>query len=639
MEKIKDKWKNQSLIIKIFIVLTIMLAITSVISLNNIKMFQIIPFYLFGTWSLMFLIISIYLVLKKINLKFNKKFIIYSSIILLCCSLMYVYIIKNTKQIYTWDQRCYYELQIELLKKFETKFLSGIKSIIVTTYKEDYGSFLLSFTSMIFNFTDKREYSFILTYVFCEILPVIFVFLLNGKNIIDKFNLKNENKIMASAGLLLLCFPLLHKAAITGQPDIFGLFFVGLITLLTTNYDFSEKDVVRWIYIIICTFLLAITRRWYIFWLIGYYISYAIVLVLAPLCKKDITVLKKTVINGVQFAIFACLVLAVMLFPIIKKTIFANYAVNYSAWDLGGISAEINLQFHHLGIIAIVICIIGMVYGLINKNLRNYTICWILTYIITLFLFNRIQTMWYHQSLILVPEYIMMMYFVCIAISQIKNIILYYIGEAIFILYFLMSFIVSITNNKYFYEKNLFSNISIKPVWRADYENIGEVVDFLINKCEPGKDWIYANFASGDYCGDTFREYLMPNEALKYNTYYESSIDSVHGFPIGILNAKYVLIANEIIDYTGATKSTIIPIINKVFEEENIIRKKYKLVKEFPILGDLKFYCYERTIPFDVQEGIYWKELFKEQTKIYPNKFGDRIDKYMRNYYKTFEGF
>ena len=91
MKKIKDKWKNQSLIIKIFIVLTIMLAITSVISLNNIKMFQIIPFYLFGTWSLMFLIISIYLVLKKINLKFNKKFIIYSSIILLCCSLMYVY--------------------------------------------------------------------------------------------------------------------------------------------------------------------------------------------------------------------------------------------------------------------------------------------------------------------------------------------------------------------------------------------------------------------------------------------------------------------------------------------------------------------------------------------------------------------
>ena len=116
------------------------------------------------------------------------------------------------------------------------------------------------------------------------------------------------------------------------------------------------------------TFLLAITRRWYIFWIIGYYISYAIVLVLAPLCKKDITMVKKVVINGLQFAIFACLVLTVMLFPIIKKTILANYAVNYSAWDLGGISAEINLQFHHLGIIAIVICIIGMVYGLINKN-------------------------------------------------------------------------------------------------------------------------------------------------------------------------------------------------------------------------------------------------------------------------------
>lgn len=631
MEKIKKLLNKQNLLIKFFITLTCLLLLASVISLKKIRIFQIIPFYIFGIWTITFLILSIYLVVKKIGLKIDKKFAIYSTIILICCALVYIYIFTRTRQIYTWDQRCYYELEIELLKKFENKFLSGIKCIVKTTYKDDYGEFLLSFTSMIFNFTDKTENSFILTYVFCEILPTIFVLLLNGKNVIDTFKLKHKNRIMVSAGLILLCFPLLHKAAITGQPDIFGLFFVGLITLLTTNYDFSKKDITRYIYIVICTFLLAITRRWYMFWLMGYYISYAISLIINPLLKKDTKLLKNVVINGIIFVLFAALMLGIALFPIIKKTIMANYAVNYSAWNMGGIVAEIQLQFKHIGILALITCLIGIIYGIFNKELRYFTIRWILTYIVTLFLFTRIQTMWYHQSLILVPEYLMMIYIACIAISQIKNRIIYYIFQTLMVAYLLMSFIVAITDNKYFYEKNIFSNISIKPVWREDYENIGKVVEFLVENCD-SKDKIYSNFASAPYCGDTFKEYLMPNEVLKYNTYYESAIDSVHGFPIGMLDAKYVLIANSIIDFTGATKSTIIPTINKIFSENgNIVKNKFELVKEFHILGDLKFYCYERKIAFDTEEGNYWKDEFKEQTKLYPKLFGERIDKYMNN--------
>ena len=124
----------------------------------------------------------------------------------------------------------------------------------------------------------------------------------------------------------------------------------------------------------------------------------------------------------------------------------------------------------------------------------------------------------------------------------------------------------------------------------------------------------------------------MPNEILSNNICYGGTIDSTAGFSNGIFYSKYVLIANRVIDATGATKSTIIPTINKVFSEENIVKNKFKLVKEFPIIGDLKFYCYERIKPFDREEGSYWKKLFEEQTKLYPDKFGDRIDKYMINY-------
>ena len=77
---------------------------------------------------------------------------------------------------------------------------------------------------------------------------------------------------------------------------------------------------------------------------------------------------------------------------------------------------------------------------------------------------------------------------------------------------------------------------------------------------------------------------------------------------------------------------SIIPTINKIFSENNIVRDKFELVKEFPILGDLKFYCYERKNHFDIEEGNYWKDKFTAQTELYPKLFGERIEKYMSNY-------
>lgn len=624
---VEKKYKN-------FILLTTILVIFSLLSIIKIDILQKIPLFLFGIWTVYFMYLSIHCTLKKVNSKSSTFFWVTVAITLAICFFMYLIIIINTKQIYTWDQRCYYNNQIDLNEKFEKSFLSGIKKIIGTTYKNDYGYFLLSFTTIPFNLSNKTEYAFIITYAFWLILPVVLVFLLNVENIIKKCNLKNKKIVLIISSLMMITFPLLHKAAITGQPDIFGLFWIGLIFLLTFDYDFSQRDYIRWAMIILFSILLAITRRWYIFFMLGYYIVYGVITLIFTLMKKDKLLTKRVIKNAFIFIGATAVIFGISLFPIILRTLKANYSVSYSDWKLGGIIYEFIQQAGFIGYIAILLMAIGIIYGIVNKDTRKFSIILFLSYFLILFLFNRVQSMWYHQSLILVPEYIMSLALGIIAVCEIKNTIIMWVSSLIISLYLVTSMLGTFSENKIFFKNKYYSNISLKPVYRDDYDNIGEVVNFIKENCNSDKDKVYPNFASGKYCGDTFRYYLMPDKTLMNIVYYESAIDNVHGFPVGLLNSKYVLIANKVIDTTGATKSTIIPTINDAFKNDEFIKNRFHLIKEFKITKDITFYCYERKEQFDYSEAVYWKEKFNKQSLKKPNLFEERIDRYLEEIIK-----
>lgn len=613
----------------IFFEITILLIIFGLLSVINIRALQKISFYLFGIWTLMCMVLACKVVLKKCNIRLDKKLYIYSGIVLTICAVIYTVIIANTKQIYTWDQCYYYNSQINLLENFDISFINGIEKIIRTTYTSDYGYFLLSFTSLIFSFTNKTEAAFILTFMLTEILPVIFVLLLNVINIGKKLKIKDKKIFIILSSLVLLVFPLLHKAALTGQPDIFGLFWVGLIVLLTTNYKFEERDIGKWCLIIIFSYLLAITRRWYIFWMLGYYISYGMCLLAEAVFDKDKELFIKKLKNALLFVFISIIILIVLLFPIIQKTIISNYSVSYSSWNIGGISHEIKQQYEFLGILSIIVIAIGSIYWILKKETRYFTTTFILAYILILILFTRIQNTWYHQSLIFVPQYLILIILGIGAICQIDNKYIKYSLSTIILIYLITAECGEITESKLFFDNKLYSNISIKPEYREDYEKVGEMVDFIKSNCKIGQDYVYPNFATSRYCGQTLSQYLMPDTTLRKMVLYESSVDAAHGFPLEIFYAKYVIIPNQILDETGAVKSKTIPAINKAILETPYIEENFKKVKEFDMGNGIIFYFYQRLKITDKIEAEIWKKLVEEQSTEYPKLFEERIDAYI----------
>lgn len=587
-------------------------------------------FLAFGIFALLFLGMLIFEAIKENNIKINYKDILVIAITSIIVILIYVVVIYTRKYAYSWDNILYYVRQIDLLNMFNSNFFEGIKGIIKTTYFENYGYFLLSFTSLLFNYTNHTLDSFVISYVVVTIIPIITVYYAIINKLIQKYELKNKNIIILLSLILIIAFPLLHSSAMVGQPDFMGLIFIGLIILFTMDYDFENVNIKRYILIFLSTLCLIITRRWYIYWVISYYICYALLLFIKNLINKDYKKLKSITKNLIIFGISSIIIAGIILLPMIIRIVKANFYNSYSAWNIGGLKEEIKLQFYRIGGIYLSIMLIGLIYGIKNKRFRWMTIQMLSTGILTLFLFTRLQNMGNHQSLLLVPTYIYLLLICIIAINQINCKLLRRILQTIIILSLSTTIFGTFTENKYFYNNKLYSNISLKPTKREDYEMIGQIDKFILENCDKDHK-AYINAATSMYCSDTFKTYLFPDITLVYIIPYESSINSVHGFPTDIFKTKYLFVTNIDLEDTGAKRGTIIEKINKAIKEDEETKDTWKFFKEYKMSNDVTFYVYERVKEFDAKEAEYWIKIFEKETEEFPNLFGNRIQSYLQN--------
>ena len=62
------------------------------------------------------------------------------------------------------------------------------------------------------------------------------------------------------------------------QPDWFGLIFAFAILLLTLDYRFEKLEPGRFVLIFLATAAIILSRRWYLYFVVGYYFSYALLL-------------------------------------------------------------------------------------------------------------------------------------------------------------------------------------------------------------------------------------------------------------------------------------------------------------------------------------------------------------------------
>lgn len=497
---------------------------------------------------------------------------------------------------------------MESIERFNESLSSGIRYFIGSTWSGEYGNFLSFIPQILFQFSNKSVDSYIMccTLIFTPYILVSLGILI--KAIINKFSIKNN--IFNYSVISFILFPLLYGTAIYGQPDYFGLAFIFLIVALTLSYDFKKIDYLRLFIIMILTYFLFISRRWYIYWIISYYLYYVIGLIITN--YKDKENLIKIIKNGIIYGVVCGLFFGITLFPLIKNILAANMQSNYTFYMSGGFKYELLYQYNHLGLINLLIIFLGIIIGLTNKEYRKITILSVLQIITIIFLFTKIQNMGLHHCLTLLPAYLFLMIlpFIKLNNNYIKNGL---IG------FFILNFIVSI----YGVKNNLLTDIKISVPYQEDYEEIGEVVNYLKEKLD-SNNTAYMITHTNKYNPDKLRNYLLPDTYIQKYLPYGSAVLGTHKFPIELFEAKYIITTTPFESISIEEK------YQKVFE--SLVEKDvFKEIKDFDMNNGYHILVYERVKKVTTEETNMYLQEIREDTKDFPTIYKDIIKNYQKN--------
>jgi hypothetical protein len=559
----------------------------------------------------------------RIKIKLNRIDYLILLCVLFSAFAIYLIIINIRTTIYTWDNTTYYNLMNLLLPNFDQSVFSGLSEWLMSGMSFDYGDFMLIFIYPFYFLLGAGIKTFIYSYFLGCVVPVVILLYILGNYLALKWNFERSLVIFKIVlGFVLVGFPLLHTASISGQPDIFGLSFASIIVLLTIDYDFSKIDIFRWIVLFVTTVSLALTRRWYIYFILAYYIAYFIVLFTQQLINKDYKTLIKSFRNTIIFGISSAIIGVIVLSKMILTVLGNNYSESYVAWNKGGFWYEFLNQFEFLGLLVSILVIIGWIYGIFNKNFRKITITFLLTYVISIFAFTRIQNMGHHQSLILFIPYF---YGLIMAIS-----LCYKLRVKYSIVVPTMIIAISFVNCSCFNFSNnigdmLFSKLDVYPTQREDLEGINEVVKYL-QKIVKDDDTVTILAASNEYDTSVFANYpdIKSNEFIVSNNYYAAS----GGFPENFFTSKYVVLIDPIQEREQVKSDAVLSKIIDEFNSNDIIKNKFNKMSTINITKDVTATVYERIEAVDEAEVDVFIQAFSDYCDRYKEIFYDRLMSY-----------
>lgn len=585
-----DKMIYSGLFLLIFIIL-----VFSLLKVNN---------YLFSLISLaanIFLIIIYRLIRKILKVEFTKWEKYLMLLVITCFYVFYFISILTRKFIYYWDYSCYYNLQVSLENSFNVSLLDGIKSFIGSTWSGEYGNFISFFPEIIFSFTKKTINSYVLSCVLVYVPYIILSTSILIKKIVQVFKIKEAKKFTILALSSFVLFPILHATFIYGQPDLFGLAFIFLIIALTINYDFKKLEKDRLTILLLITLMLLISRRWYMYFILAYYLGYGLKIIISNIKnKKDLKIIIK---NCMVYLSIAIMVFLVTLFPLFKNIIINNYANSYNYYLTGGFFAELINQVHHLGYIFLLIILIGMVYGLKNRNYRLNSVINIFQYFLMVFLFTRIQNMGFHHSLILLPIYLYFTYmFIMFMLEKDKHYILTFTFIIILLINFMFG-LMRITNTK------VFTDVKLSTPKQEDYEQIKKVANWLKNNLDENNT-AYMITHNNEYNPDKLRNFYIPDTTIQKYLPYGSAILGTHMFPVELFTSKYIITTTPFVNVSIENKYN--DVFNKLVKEG-----KFNLINNYDMKNGYSILIYERVKDVDLYEANLYIEAIKEETKAY----------------------
>lgn len=589
-------------------------------------------FPLVSLWCNLALFACVLLVLRVAGIKFD---LFHKAVLvgLWAAALVYFFWALGRRSfVYIWDYVNYINKQYWAEAAFLQSPAAGFQ-FIFGSFAEDYTNFITLFLEFPFCLSDRTGDSFAFCQVF-SVLPMLLV-LLAGLTIKvgQMLRVKNRFWYFLIGMTWMVTYPWLRMSAMLSQPDWFGLIFGFSILLLTLDFRFEKLEPVRFCLLFAATAAIILSRRWYLYFVVGYYFAYA-VLVLVSSARTARAGQKKQALlqvrNLVLFGLMSMVAMLILLWPMVSRILAYSYAERYSYYNGGGFVAEISLQFWRMGLMNLVLVGMGLWFCLKKRKMPALPCLAGLEILLSMLLFTRIQNTGSHQMLLFVPGWLLLFLVGSAALADgLKK------HTAVKLCYwgFTMVFAVSVRCSPlttvalpgfvvdHFPLKAVSKFVRLDKLTydRTDAAQIQRVDDWIDAHCNAEKgEFAYMIPHDMLYNSDMFQYAALPDIQLQGKLAAGISIPGTHEFPVRFFEAKYVLTA-EPLPQTFVSGGELSGRWNALFCAAR--DEHFTQAASFDMGNGTVFTVWERTEPADRAEVEYYLDAFAQEDALYPEMF------------------
>lgn len=594
-------------------------------------------FPLMSLWCNLALFACVLLVLRVAGIKFD---LFHKAVIvgLWAAALLYFFWALDRRSfVYIWDYFNYINKQYSA----EAAFLQGPAAgfqYIFGSFAEDYTNFITLFLDFPFCLSDRTGDSFAFCQVF-SILPMLLV-LLAGLTIKvgQMLRVKNRFWYFLMGFSWCITFPFLRMSAMLGQPDWFGLIFGFSILLLTLDFRFESLQPVRFCLLFAATAAIILSRRWYLYFVVGYYFAYAALVLVSSVRtaragQKPQALMQ--VRNLVLFGLMSMVAMLILLWPMVRKILGYDYAGRYSYYNFGGLTLELAAQALRIGLLNFILIGLGLWFAA-KRRLPALPCLAGAELLISLLLFIRVQNSGSHQMLLFLPGWLLLFLTGAAALAEgIQK----HRELKLFYWVFTLVFAVSVRCSPL--------TVVAMPGFLVDHFPLEATREFVrldkliydrkdLPQIKAIANWIDTHCAEGElsymiphdmlYCPDHFKNCLLPETPINDKLAFGFSVPGTHNFPMQFFEAKYVLTADPF-PQTFVGNGELSHKWNDRFLA--VREQSFALETTFDMGNGTTFTIWRRTVAPTRAEVEYYLSAFTEEDAKYPEMFSEIAESWL----------
>lgn len=586
-------------------------------------------FPLVSLWCNLALFACVLLVLRVAGVKFD---LFHKAVILGLWAAALVYFfwaLGRRSFVYIWDYFNYISKQYSAEAAFLQSPAAGFQYIF-GSFAEDYTNFITLFLEFPFCLSDHTGDSFAFCQVF-SILPMLLVLLAGlTMKVGQMLQVKHRFWYFLIGFSWCITFPFLRMSAMLGQPDWFGLIFGFSILLLTLDFRFEKLEPVRFCLLFLATAAIILSRRWYLYFVVGYYFAYAVLVLVSSVRTARAGQKKQALVqvrNLVLFGLMSMVAMLILLWPMVRKILGFDYAGRYSYYNFGGIALELASQALRIGLLNFILIGLGLWFAA-KRRLPALPCLAGAELLISLLLFIRVQNSGSHQMLLFLPGWLLLFLTGAAALAEgIQK----HRGLKLFYWVFTLVFAVSVRCSPL--------TVVAMPGFLVDHFPLKAASEFVrldkliydrkdLPQIKAIANWIDTHCAEGElsymiphdmlYCPDHFKNCLLPEMPINDKLAFGFSVPGTHNFPMQFFEAKYILTADPFPQtFVGSGEMS-----HRWNERFLAVRDEYFTQEAtFDMGNGTTFTIWRRTASPTRAEVEYYLSAFTEEDAKYPEMF------------------